>query len=425
MYRTKRLLSFTGLFVVALAASISPQMSAPAQASLFSISEKEEIEAGKQTAAQARQQFGGSLPSNHPLSVRVRQLGERIAKLSERKNIPYSYEVLNNDKVLNAFAAPGGPIFVTKKLVETTANDAELAYVLGHETAHINNKHIVKAVEKQQKIGLGVGILGAVLGGGKSSNLFDIFSNVAFTVYSRGYSRDQENDADTVGLRYMTKLGFDPRAAISMLKKLETGGGGGGVDRYLATHPQPKDREKKVAAQIDSEKLMDVAKKAGGPYLTAKDLPAFSYRNASASSESLVAEDYRKTTAQNGLRDAGLANFGAPILLDSRGEFNVIMAPVGGFARWAKADVDINDNRPNRVTLTRGSNSIRLDRDSRDAVLNGRKVKLSAPVAVYNDLLYAPLGNLSDGVGVTASLSSDNRTVYLSMDGQVWRVNIR
>jgi predicted helicase len=82
---------------------------------------------------------------------RVRAIGQQFANLSTRKNIPYSYTVLQNNEVLNAFAAPGGPIFVTTKLVETAANDAELAYVIGHETAHIERKHIVNAVEKQQR----------------------------------------------------------------------------------------------------------------------------------------------------------------------------------------------------------------------------------------------------------------------------------
>src|SRR5687768_14161767 len=81
----------------------------PARAGLLSVSEKEEIEAGKKVAAQARKEYGGSLPANDPMSVRVRTIGRRFAQLSTRKNVPYTYEVLRNDKVLNAFAAPGGP----------------------------------------------------------------------------------------------------------------------------------------------------------------------------------------------------------------------------------------------------------------------------------------------------------------------------
>lgn len=398
----------------------------PAQAGMLSISEQEEIEAGRDVAAQARKEYGGSLPYNDPMAVRVRQLGARFAALSSRKNIPYSYEVLRNDKVLNAFAAPGGPIFVTRKLVTTTANDAELAYVLGHETGHIDRKHIVKAVEKQQKVGLGVGILGAILGGGSGGNIFQVFSNVAFTVWTRGYSRDQESDADSVGVRWMSQLGFDPRAAISMLGKLGSGGGGG-VDRYLSTHPDPKTRQQRVQEQITKENLTDVATKAGGPFLTAKDLPAFDYSNTSTSTNDGAYYPDDTTTVPDNTDRSGArqANFGAPLTYVNRDNYTVIMAPVGGFARWARADVDVDDSNTNIINIQRGRNSIRLRRNSRVAIVNGRSVTMAAASTVKNDVLYAPLGNLAEGVGASAALSSDNRTVWLTLDGQRWYINVR
>jgi predicted Zn-dependent protease len=76
----------------------------PAQASLFGMSEQQEIEAGRQVAAQAEKQYGGVLPPNNPMTLRVRAIGAQLARLSSRKNIPFSYSVLNNDKILNAFA---------------------------------------------------------------------------------------------------------------------------------------------------------------------------------------------------------------------------------------------------------------------------------------------------------------------------------
>jgi predicted Zn-dependent protease len=151
---TKRRFSTIG-WLFAFTATVGATVSiAPAQAGLLGVSEKEEIEAGRQVAVQARQEYGGSLPANNPMSIRVRALGQKFARLSTRKNIPYSYEVLNNDKVLNAFAAPGGPVFVTRKLVQTTSNDAELAYVLGHETGHIEKMHIVKRWSASRKSAL-------------------------------------------------------------------------------------------------------------------------------------------------------------------------------------------------------------------------------------------------------------------------------
>lgn len=398
----------------------------PAQAGIFSISEKDEIKAGEQVRQQAYKEYGQPLAANHPMSQRVRALGQRFARMSTRKNIPYSYTVIKNDKLLNAFAAPGGPVFVTTKLVNTAANDAELAYVLGHETAHIDRKHIVEAVEKQQKVGLGVGILGTILGGGSGGNLFQVFGNVAFTVWTRGYSRDHENEADVYGTRWMSQLGFDPRAAVSMLGRLG-GGSGGGLDKYLATHPAPKDRQASVTKLIASEKLTEVATKAGGPRLTARDLPEYSYSNTSSTSDDDTFYPDKNSDSNdigsnstNGTR----ATFGAPLLMVRRGEFNVIMAPVGGFARWAGARVTVDERNDSVLTVQRGRNSIRLRRNSTTATINGRSATLSAAVAVYNELLYAPLGALSEGVGAQASLSNDNRTIIIARDGESYYADV-
>jgi predicted Zn-dependent protease len=115
------------------------------------------------------------------------------------QDIPYSYTVLQNDKVLNAFAAPGGPIFVTTKLVSTTKNDAELAYVLGHETAHIDRRHIVEQVEKQQKAGLIAGIAGAISGTRQRRQRHRCYRQRGLGRRFEGHSRKDENESDALG----------------------------------------------------------------------------------------------------------------------------------------------------------------------------------------------------------------------------------
>jgi Zn-dependent protease with chaperone function len=394
----------------------------PARAGIFSISEKEEIRAGEQVRQQAYKEYGRPLPANNPMSQRVRALGQKFAKLSDRKGIPYSYEVLQNDELLNAFAAPGGPIFVTTKLVKTAANDAELAYVLGHETGHIDRKHIVKAVEKHQKVSLGVGVLGAIFGIG-NSDLFQVLGSVTYGLWSSGYSRDQESEADIVGVRWMSQLGFDPNAAISMLGRL--GGGSGGISKYLATHPDPKDRQESVRKLIASENLMDVARRSGGPVLTAKDLPQYSYPNPPATSAENT--DWRPDNTDwnnDDFRNAPRADFSNQLILVQQNSQSIVMAPVNAIANWANARIAVDDRDPSIVTLRRGKNSIRLRRDSTDAVLNGRMIRLSAAAAVYNGWLYAPLGTLADGVGARAKLSDDRNTILLALDGRRYTANV-
>jgi Zn-dependent protease with chaperone function len=376
-----------------------------AHAGLFSISEKEEIKAGQQVRQDAYKRYGRPLPANHPMSQRVRALGQRFANLSERKNIPYSYEVLDNNEMLNAFAAPGGPIFVTSKLVKTAANDAELAYVLGHETAHIERKHIVSAVEKQQKVGLGVGILGAILGRGSGGDAIQIAGSVAYTMWSTGYSRDQERDSDVYGVRWMSRLGFDPNASISMLGRL--GGGSGGVGRYLATHPDPKSRQENMRKLIAQENLVDVARRVGGPRLMAADLPKYSYSQTSASSSNFDERDFR---------DAQQAEFNVPLIQVYRNGQSIIMAPLNEFSRWADAAVIFDDADDNVVTVRRRSNSIRLRRGSQQAVINGRTVTLLTTPFVERGEWYVPLDAMAQGVGGQAGWSSDNTRIYLTLD---------
>jgi Zn-dependent protease with chaperone function len=407
----------------------------PARAGLFGISEQEEIQAGREVAAQAEKEYGGVLPYNDRMSVRVRAIGQQFARLSTRKNIPYSYKVLNNNKILNAFAAPGGPVYVTKKLMETTANDAELAYVLGHETGHIERKHIVQAAAKQQKVGLGLGILGAILGRGSGGNIIGTIANVGFTVWSRGYSRDQESEADTVGVRWMSQLGYDPRAAISMLGKL--GGGGGGLDKYLSTHPAPKTRQENVSRLIAKENLLDVARRQGGPRLSDAgsdsgahyaDYPADAYPTATNTSDpayyppddggspnSYPPEDASQPAyyPPDDRADDGELDFGAPLRLRTSGRDDVVMAPVEGFAAWANAAVS---TRGDATTVRRGDNSLEFRTNSTVAYVNGRAETMSAPAVLYGDTLYAPLGYLASGVGAEATIDEDARIVRLRLD---------
>ncbi|HEX8551099.1 MAG TPA: M48 family metalloprotease [Abditibacteriaceae bacterium] len=425
--------------LLGLGAALTVSTTAPAQAGILGLSEQEEIQAGRQVAQQAIREHGGAMPSNHPYSIRVRTLGQRFAALSTRKNVPYTYTVLNDNKTLNAFAAPGGPIFVTRKLLETTANDAELAYVLGHETAHIDRRHIVEQVEKQQKAGLVVGVLGAILGrrGGSAGNAIGTIANVGWTVLSRGYSRDHENESDTVGVRWMSQLGFDPRASVSMLGKLG-GGSGGGLDKYLSTHPAPKDRQARMTQLIQKENLLSVATRMGGPRLSAGFDTGANYGGATNASYpgtypggsttndggaypgAAVPENsdgyYPPTDGTPGYTDNGEVNWGAPLRVWDLGNGRgTVLAPVRGFATWASARLTSTGRA---TTLTRGNSRLVLDHNSTVASLNGRTVTMSAPAQIVNGVLYAPLGHLVAAANARAEIEAGTGLIRLQLDGR-------
>ncbi len=421
----------------------APQLTTPAQAGLFGLSEKDEIAAGKEVAAQAQKEYGAALPYNDPMSVRVRAIGQQFAHLSTRKNIPYSYQVLANDKVLNAFAAPGGPIFVTRKLVTTTSNDAELAYVLGHETGHIERKHIVESVEKQQKAGLLVGILGAILGKGKNSDTIGALGGVAFNVWEKGYSRDQETDADVVGVRWMSQLGYDPQAAYTMLGKLDDGKGSGFLDKYLASHPDPKKRQATVTKIIADENLTDVARRSGGPkqwmagggntWNNASPYnPAYNpntpnyYPNSSnpntpvyypntpdsQSQPTTYPPTYQSDTQNNS--QTGNLDFGAPLVYADKetrqGTSRVYLGPVMEIAKWAGASTKVTRDI---IKVTRGNYVLSLKENSTNVDLSGRRTSLSIATQRHNGMLYAPLGTLLEGIGGTAIYDQNTRRINI------------
>ncbi|MBW3634833.1 MAG: M48 family metalloprotease [Armatimonadetes bacterium] len=398
-----------------LLAGLVANVSAPAAHAQFGkISEQQEIEAGRQSAAQAIKEYGRPLSPNDPRQQRVARIGAMFAAQSTRRNIPYSYTVLQNDKVLNAFAAPGGPIFVTTKLISTAANDAELAYVLGHETGHIERKHIVNAVAKQQKLGLGVGILGAILGRGKAGNIIGGLANAAAQVRLRGFSRDQENDSDDYGVRAMARLGFDPRAAVSMLGKLG-GGDTGGLARYLATHPSPDSRQQRVTSLIQSQNLLNVAQNAGGPQLNMSGNSAAIYGQTNFPS-------YPDGAASNGGFE-GEIRLDAPLRVVNSAEGQTILAPVASLARYAGGRA-VAESRTS-VLVSRGGSSLRLELDSDVAVLNGRRVRLSTPARIIDGRFYAPLGTVTAGLGGQASYDNARGAVRVEFDGRGGFISLR
>lgn len=206
---------------------------------LVLISESQEIQMGQQAAVEVRQSSG--LVPDSALQAYVRGIGLRIAKASERPNLPWSFDVVDAPAV-NAFALPGGSIFITRGILGYMQNEAELATVLGHEIGHVTARHSVHQMSQQQ---IAQGILGvgsilnssvAAVAGVASQGLGILFLK---------YSRDNETQADDLGFRYALNDGYDVRAMRSMFEMLErvtTSSGGGRLPQWLATHPDPGNR---------------------------------------------------------------------------------------------------------------------------------------------------------------------------------------
>jgi predicted Zn-dependent protease len=179
----------------------------------------------------------------------IQQFGARLAATSERPDLPWTFRVVD-DPAVNAFAAPGGFVYVTRGLLTHLTDEAELASVVGHEIGHVTARHTAAEMSKQQLIGAGL-----ALGSMASATVakYAGTANQALSILYLKYSRDDESQADQLGLRYMVRANFDPRRmpeVFRMLDQMSSSEGGGQVPTWLATHPSPANRVTAITAQI-------------------------------------------------------------------------------------------------------------------------------------------------------------------------------
>jgi predicted Zn-dependent protease len=170
----------------------------------------------------------------------VTRVGQRLAANSERNDVQYQFFVLDS-AVVNAFALPGGYIYVTRGILSLANSEDELAAVLGHEIGHVTARHTASRVSTATAISLGTAILGALVQDQTLSNLAQQGSGL----YLQSYSRDQEYQADELGLRYLTLAGYNPQAMPAFLTAMTYNGRYANEDRqpeFLSTHPDPENR---------------------------------------------------------------------------------------------------------------------------------------------------------------------------------------
>ncbi len=235
--------------VIALAVTMVPLVPPmpSAQAQLFGLSEQEEIRIGRQVEAEMAKTYGFV---NDPERTRyVASIGSRLAHVSERPNLPWTYHIVD-DKSVNAIAAPGGFVFVTKGLLSFVKSEDELGFVLGHETTHIAHRHAVELAERQMELQLGAVLLTQILFGG-SMTAYQL-SRVASAMLVASYSREKEYEADHYGVIYAKQVGFDPRASVSLFERLQglERRQGGGLGTAFASHPPTPDRIKAVRNEL-------------------------------------------------------------------------------------------------------------------------------------------------------------------------------
>lgn len=208
------------------------------QHELMLISETDEIRLGQRTDGQIAQAYGRY--DDPKLGTYIADLGRRLAKVSHRGQLPFEFKVLDSP-VVNAFAVPGGYVYLTRGILSYCNSEAELAGVMGHEIGHVAARHSAQQYTRAQLAQLGLG-LGAILS--ESFGQLAGLAQLGVSTLFLKFSRDNERQADDLGVEYATKVGFDANQMANFfetLERLHPSSDRSGLPGWFSTHPNPED----------------------------------------------------------------------------------------------------------------------------------------------------------------------------------------
>jgi predicted Zn-dependent protease len=231
--------------VVALAAAVVPLQAQ------YLISVKEEIALGRR----AQRDVTAKTPEVRDAEVvaYVRSIGATLARHAAGPRYPYTVSVANYREI-NAFALPGGPVWIHRGALAAARNEAQIASVLAHEIAHVAERHAAAQLTKNLVANGLLGLLGAVLGNDRSARTAQAAAQVLAGGYMLKFSRDDEREADRAGARLMRRAGWDPREMIAFMEILrrEQGRDPGSVETFLSSHPAPAERASLLRGELRS-----------------------------------------------------------------------------------------------------------------------------------------------------------------------------
>jgi len=213
-------------------------------------SAQEETQAGQQAAAQVSKQMP-LLPESDPVTRYVQRLGQQLASHAPGEKWPYTFHVVNQ-KEINAFALPGGPIFVNLGTIQAADNEAELAGVMAHEISHVVQRHGTRAASKQMAAQLPLAILGGIMGRGAISQMAQLGISFGVGSYFLKNSRQSESEADLLGTDIMYDSGYDPRYLAEFFGKLKAQSNTSATAQFFSDHPDPGNRAESVSKEVST-----------------------------------------------------------------------------------------------------------------------------------------------------------------------------
>ena len=357
------------------------------------ISEDQEVAMGQQYS----EQIAATMPlyDDPELQAYVDRIGQRLAATSERPELPWTFTVLD-DAAVNAFAVPGGYLYVTRGILTHFNSEAELAAVLGHEIGHVTARHSVEQMSRQQLLG-GLLMAGAVL----SEDVRGAagLGAAAIGIFGLSHSRSDEHQADQLGIRYALRDEYDPREAVkvhTMLGRQTELRGGRGIPNWLATHPSSADRIDRIQAQVSQipEVTLAETRVLADPYLSAVDGVTYGLnpREGFFQDTRFLHPDLEfEFTLPEGWETANLTQ---AVVAQSPQEDAIIqmtLSSVGGHTQAARTFFDQEGLRT-RSTDRSSINGLPATLGSFDASTEGGNVSGMVAFIDYGDLTYQILG---------------------------------
>lgn len=213
-----------------------------------SLTPDEEVRLGIQAAPEMASQMGGEISQNDPRYIETQKIGREIVEQTEAHKGPWNFKfhVLGDTKTVNAFALPGGQIFITLGLLNLLQTEAQLAGVLSHEIGHVIQRHSAQQMAKGQ---LGQMLVVAATQMGSSNDQATaaaVIANVVNQMMQLRYGRHDELEADQWGLKLMSEVGYNPEAMVEVMEILKKASGSGRGIEMLQTHPHPEARQKQI-----------------------------------------------------------------------------------------------------------------------------------------------------------------------------------
>lgn len=211
-------------------------------------SREQEVQVGQQTSAEVERQLP-VLSSSDPVSRYIQRLGRDLAAQAPPPEYPFTFKVVNQ-KEINAFALPGGPVYINLGTIQAADTESQLAGVIAHEMSHVVMRHATEQATKQTLVTAPFAIFAGRLGGGLGGQLAQLGISFGLNSVFLKYSRNDETEADLVGAGILHDAGYNPRGMVSFFEKLSSEGGGRSGPQFLQSHPSPGNRAQRVGQEV-------------------------------------------------------------------------------------------------------------------------------------------------------------------------------